>query len=561
MSYSRLTWVTGGPPARSATNLNHAEAGIQEASDRLDAVEPAILGAYASDLILYVSPSGNDANSGLTWRAAKQTLAAAITALSSGGCIEIAGVHTITSPLPQPADNTVIRGRGPTTRLVFNSSGVMCTLTDASQIHFADMRVSLVSAFGQAFEFDNSFRCTLRNVIVDGLHNTGTGSTYHGQVGLAFRGNAGDNGITSCDFNNLGEAIQSSEIMNWVIRSNICNNWRGLHLDGGTHSAGMMVIGCTFQGTAIGAAQVQAHVLVDVNANLLTLEDCWFEGCTTAVQLGSGTVGPTGATIRNCKLAATTQCLDIQAASQTKLDQIVFSSDPGQTPTELTINATNAPEGTASGLISAQIFDFSPSAFPAGWSFAPRYASIDRLRTYTAVTPRTGRYFCPVGTGRGDTDDLPYGVLVCSPWLLGAPVTISRIGVDVHSAGDAASKIRLGIFADAGNYHPGALILDAGPNINGDSATVQEITISQALSPGIYWLGAVAQSGVTTRPFVRVPFSYEPPISIAMDSTIPDPNWTFGAVAQTGVTAALPSTFTATVAGNRRVPRIFLKAA
>lgn len=36
MSYSRLTWVNGSAPARNATNYNHSEAGIQEASDRLD---------------------------------------------------------------------------------------------------------------------------------------------------------------------------------------------------------------------------------------------------------------------------------------------------------------------------------------------------------------------------------------------------------------------------------------------------------------------------------------------------------------------------------------------
>lgn len=42
MSYSRLTYVTGGPPARSAANLNHAEAGIQDASDRLGVLEPRV---------------------------------------------------------------------------------------------------------------------------------------------------------------------------------------------------------------------------------------------------------------------------------------------------------------------------------------------------------------------------------------------------------------------------------------------------------------------------------------------------------------------------------------
>lgn len=516
--------------------------------------------ANTADAVLYVSPSGSDTADGLSWRTAKATIAAAITALSSGGVIEVAGTHTVSAAWPQPANGTVIRGRGNSTRITFSVSGVLCTLTSASQVHFADLRISLQSAFGQAFEVDTSFRCTWRNVTIDGLHNTGTGATYRGQVGIAFRGNAGDNRMIACDLNNLGEAVQSSVIMNWLIGCNIGNCWRGLHVDAGTHSGGMVVESCTFQGSSIGAAQVAAHVLVDVDANLLVIDNCWMETCTTAIQLGSGTNGPTGATIRNTKLAATSKCLDIQASSQTRLDQLVFSFDPGQAPTELTINAANAPEGTAVGLISAQVFDFPTSTFPYRWSFTPRYSVIDKLRTITVLTPKSGRYFHPISSGRPDTDDMPNGVLLAVPWLLYAPTSLTRIGVDVATAGDAGSKVRLGIFADTGDYTPGALVLDAG-QIAGDSATVQELTISTSLNPGIYWLAAAGQSIVTTRPNVRVPFTWDPPIPIAGDATIPDPGVTIGSYGQTGITGALPANFTGTLTGNRRVPRIFLKVA
>lgn len=87
--------------------------------------------------------------------------------------------------------------------------------------------------------------------------------------------------------------------------------------------------------------------------------------------------------------------------------------------------------------------------------------------------------------------------MTAAPFWVGVTTTFDRIGAVVTVAGAASTVVRLGIYGDAGNGEPGALILEAG-TIAGDSATAQEITISQQLSPGWYHLAAVAQGGTPT---------------------------------------------------------------
>jgi hypothetical protein len=86
--------------------------------------------------------------------------------------------------------------------------------------------------------------------------------------------------------------------------------------------------------------------------------------------------------------------------------------------------------------------------------------------------------------------DVPFA----APIVTDQAMTITRLGIEVTSAGGSGSVVRLGIYADSDGL-PGSLVLDAG-TINGTSATYQEITISQALSASTrYWLMVVAQVG------------------------------------------------------------------
>jgi hypothetical protein len=174
--------------------------------------------------------------------------------------------------------------------------------------------------------------------------------------------------------------------------------------------------------------------------------------------------------------------------------------------------------------------------------------------------PITGNYFYPIGSGNTSTATLPQATAYAVPWELPAAVTLTRLGVDVSVVGDAGSKIRLGLYADTGTWYPGALILDAG-QLLGDSATVQELTISQALSAGTIWLVAVGQSITTTAPTIRVASGFTPRLPLAIGASLPSANSLSSSYVQSSVTAGLPSTWTATVTTNSRAPRLIAKAA
>lgn len=175
--------------------------------------------------------------------------------------------------------------------------------------------------------------------------------------------------------------------------------------------------------------------------------------------------------------------------------------------------------------------------------------------------PVAGQYQIPISPHATATSaTLGTGTLRLAPWVVEQTLKVDRMGAEVTVIGDAGSKFRIGIYADTGNLYPGALLLDAG-QIAGDSATVQDITISTlTLGPGLYWLGGVVQTVTTTQPTMRQNANWTPPV-VPVASAIPAANATAVCYTQSGVTAALPSTFTATVAASGNVPRIHVRAA
>lgn len=78
------------------------------------------------------------------------------------------------------------------------------------------------------------------------------------------------------------------------------------------------------------------------------------------------------------------------------------------------------------------------------------------------------------------------------PVFLSEERTWTRIGIRCQNW-TSNKNVRLGIYNDAGG-HPGTLVLDAGVVALAASSTSYEITISQTLTPGLYWLLAVAES-------------------------------------------------------------------
>jgi hypothetical protein len=170
----------------------------------------------------------------------------------------------------------------------------------------------------------------------------------------------------------------------------------------------------------------------------------------------------------------------------------------------------------------------------------------------------SGRYYFVPNSLNTPIASLGNGNLRLIPFYVPAATTLSRIGGEVTVVGDAASVVRLGIYADDGTFRPGALVIDAG-TISGNSATVQEITINTQLPAGWYWTGGAVQNVTTTQPTVRCVSSYVPQ-GVDTGTLIPAAAASILGRIMTGVTGALPANFVdaGTHAG---VPRLFVKVA
>jgi hypothetical protein len=172
-------------------------------------------------------------------------------------------------------------------------------------------------------------------------------------------------------------------------------------------------------------------------------------------------------------------------------------------------------------------------------------------------------YFYTVSpNGSSTLNSLGVGTMRVAPWLVQRPVSIARLGAEITSAGEAGSKLRIVLYADNGSGYPGALVVDAG-QIAGDSATVQELTVSAAPTFGLYWVGGIVQSVTTTQPTVRICSSWTPAVAVGAGTTLGTIT-AGGAViclSTTGITAAAPSTFPAGAAGSGNMPRIFARTA
>lgn len=346
--------------------------------DQARTVDPsATYGRSAADHVLFVSTAGDDANDGLLPGPdrAKATLDGAITAAGSGGYLIQLGAGTYTEPAGTPPNNMQFRGVGAATIIQLDTaSATLFTLTNAHDVVFSDLKLQLTAnATGSTLlTLDNTFKCHFQNVTFVGQHTSATGSTYRTQIGTYLTGNSGDNTFRSCLFANLGAGVRTETVMNYLIGCDISHCWRGIwggDPTGAAYIAGMSVDSTTF---VSNAATTDRHVYVDGTANIFWLTNVWMEGCDRAADIGAGTYGPYAVGLVNVKMASTTATLAINAARQTTLVNVDLNVDPTTTPTDLSINATNAPDGFAANILSHQVTQIPRSAFPVAWTYFGR---------------------------------------------------------------------------------------------------------------------------------------------------------------------------------------------
>lgn len=183
----------------------------------------------------------------------------------------------------------------------------------------------------------------------------------------------------------------------------------------------------------------------------------------------------------------------------------------------------------------------------------------------SAGAHRTGRYYQTNPAMSVTTSNtLGNGTLRVTPFVVPRRVSLTKIGLEVTSGGDAASTLRIGIYADDGAGYPGALVLDAG-TVAGDAIAVAEITIALALEPGLYWTGAVVQGVTVTQPTVRsvgATNALHAPFIPLTTGTTPIANApTNIGYAGVSITGALPSPFPTTMNVTAVAARLFVKVA
>jgi hypothetical protein len=194
-----------------------------------------------------------------------------------------------------------------------------------------------------------------------------------------------------------------------------------------------------------------------------------------------------------------------------------------------------------------------PSVSGAAAQWDARYAAA------IPPTPASGNYFYTASDAVTSTSStLGNGTLRLIPWLVQRPMTIDRLGAEVTTIGESGSKFRIGIYLDSGYCYPGNLLIDAG-QIAGDSATVQTLSISVGLAPGLYWIGGAAQAAPTTQPTMRTMTGWVPPVHMPVGTSTPASNQAPFGYTQTSVTGALPAAFTTTVSLAGNAARIFAR--
>lgn len=176
------------------------------------------------------------------------------------------------------------------------------------------------------------------------------------------------------------------------------------------------------------------------------------------------------------------------------------------------------------------------------------------------VETRTGSFYTAPAGATVSSYQPSDGYTHVVPIFFSKSVTLDRIGLGIAQAGDAGCKVRLGIYADDGSMNAGALILDAGQiaaDVVAINGSAPEITISQVLSAGIYWLAAVQQGAGSMIP--RAVTNSPVQIPVASKATIENAS-PVGFADNGGVSGALPGTFSATY-NQPACPRVFVRVA
>ena len=172
---------------------------------------------------------------------------------------------------------------------------------------------------------------------------------------------------------------------------------------------------------------------------------------------------------------------------------------------------------------------------------------------------RTGCYYASyIENGQVVFNVVPTtNLLFCVPFLVRKSFTADRISGFLNTNGAANSVWRLGIYNDDGSAYPGSLLLDAGTvAVSAGAPSTKEITISQALTPGLYWLAYVAQVAASGQ--VAAVVSTNAMLHFMTSGTTVSGNG--AGYSESGVSGALPANFTSSLTKQNAPPVLWLRS-
>jgi len=135
-----------------------------------------------------------------------------------------------------------------------------------------------------------------------------------------------------------------------------------------------------------------------------------------------------------------------------------------------------------------------------GDTFTPTAANdisnaINYVSNATWPGGKSGEYIV-FGGGQSTITSPTEGRLMLTPYWAPKSFSISRIALYVATAGSSGSVVRIGAYSDDDGI-PGTLLFDAG-TVDSTTTGEKEITTTQTLPAGRFWLAAVVQGSAAT---------------------------------------------------------------
>lgn len=162
--------------------------------------------------------------------------------------------------------------------------------------------------------------------------------------------------------------------------------------------------------------------------------------------------------------------------------------------------------GGGGGLSEAQVEAIADAAAAAAEDAAAIYTddaiALRDAADLMAIPFRSGELYCMAHTG-GTTGQPPNRSVQLMPFRPAKACTLSKLGVEQTTAGEAGSKIRLLIFDDSDGKPLNKLWESAdiaGDGANGEKSADPNLAV---VPSQLYWAGVQCHTAATTRPTLR----------------------------------------------------------